>query len=354
MKVAIVGLPQSGKSTLFSAVTGSAVDPYAQPDVHRAVVQVPDPRLQKLAELFKPKKVIHATIEFLDVPGYSLDDAKGRDDWRRALPAVRQAELLVVVVRGFVDETVPAVRDRIDPEADFAAMWDELIFADLDTVTTRVERLEKSLKKPTKTHEAEKRELGLLKRCCEALENEIPLASVITTDEDRRGVSSFAFLTQKPLICVRNVSDDQAGLAEGLSVDHVEASLALSASIEAEIAVLEQEDRADFLADLGLEVPARDRLIQESYAACGLISFLTTGSDEVRAWTIRKGATAVDAAGKVHTDLAHGFIRAETVAYDDLVAHAGLKGAKAAGKVRAEGRGYVVADGDVLNILSSA
>ncbi len=354
MKVMFVGLPKSGKSTLYAAVTGKAVDPYAPPEVHQAVVKVPDERLTHLTALCKPKKTIEATIEFYDVPGCSPEDAHGREDWRKFLPIARQAELLVVVVRDFANDAVPAHKDRVDAAADFTAMWDELIFADLDTVTTRVEKLEASLKKPTKTHDAEKRELALLSRCRDALESETPLSSVLTTDDERKLVSSFAFMTQKPIVCVRNVSDDEAGTAEGLPADHVEASLALSASIEAEIAQLEPEDRQLFLDDLGLATPARDRLIQTCYTACGLISFLTMGPDECRAWTIRKGSTAVEAAGKIHTDLAHGFIRGETVAYDDLVANTDMKGAKAAGKVRAEGRSYVVQDGDILNILSSA
>lgn len=353
MKVMIVGLPKSGKSTLFSAVTGIPVDPYAAPEAHHAVVQVPDHRLAYLAELIRPKKVAQATLEFWDVPGSALDDPKGVEEWRRQLPTVRLADLVVVVVRDFVDEAVPAYRDRIDAEADFSAVWEELIFADLDTVTTRVERIEKALKKPTKSHEQEKHELALLTRCREALENESPLSSVITTEEEHRLVSSFAFLTEKPLVCVRNVSDEQAADAVGLPVEHVKASIALSASIEAEIAMLDSADRPAFLADLGIEAPARDRLIHTCYAAGGLITFLTQNPEEVHAWAIRKGATAVEAAAKVHTDFARGFIRAETVAYDDLVACKDMKGAKAAGKVRKEGKSYVVQDGDILNILYS-
>ena len=353
MKVMIVGLPMSGKSTLFSAVTGIAIDPYAAPEAHHAITHVPDHRLAYLAELIHPKKVAEATIELWDVPGCSLDDPKGIEEWRRHLPTVRLADLVVVVVRDFANAAIPAYRDRIDPVADFEAVWEELIFADLDTVTTRVERLEKSLKKPTRSHEEEERELALLTRCREALENESPLSSVITTEEEHRLVSSFAFLTEKPLVCVRNVSDDQAATAEGLVLEHVEASIALSASIEAEIAMLDPEDRPAFLADLGLEAPAHDRLIHTCYAAGGLISFLTMNPEEVHAWAIRKGSTAVEAAAKVHTDFARGFIRAETVAFDDLVAHKDMKGAKAAGKVRKEGKSYVVQDGDILNILYS-
>jgi hypothetical protein len=242
----------------------------------------------------------------------------------------------------------------VDGRGDFEAVWDEIIFADLDAVTTRVERIEAQLKKPTKTHDTEKRELALLERCREALESGLPLSSVVNADEDRRQVSSFAFLTEKPLICVRNVSDELAPTAEALAIDHVTGGVALSASIEAEIAMLDPDDRPSFLADFGLATPAHDRLVELCYKACGLISFITVGADEVRAWTVSKGANAVEAAGKIHTDIARGFIRAETVAYDDLVAHQDMKGARAAGKVRKEGKSYIVQDGDIINILSSA
>lgn len=353
MKAAFIGLPQSGKSTLFSAVTGVAVDPYAPPKPQPAVVHVSDPRLAYLVKLCNPKKVTEVAIELVDVPGCCLDDARGRDDWRRLLPVVREADLLVVVVRDFENPAVPSFRDRVDADADFMAMWEELMFADLEGVTTRVERLEAALKKPTKTHEAEKRELALLTRCGEALESGKPLSSVITTDDDRRQLSSFAFLTEKPLVALRNVSDDRAGTAGTWEVPHVEDTITLSASIEAEIAMLDPQDRPAFLTDLGLETPARDRVLQICYRAAGLISFLTIGSDEVRAWTIPKGSTAVEAAAKVHTDFARGFIRAETVSYDDLVAHKDMKGAKAAGRVRKEGKGYIVQDGDIIEILAN-
>ncbi len=353
MKAAFIGLPQSGKSTVFSAVTGLTVDPFAQPEPRSGVVHVPDPRLAYLTKLYNPKKVVEATIEFIDVPGCSLDDANGQESWRRLLPVVRQADLLVVVVRAFENASVPAYRNRIDAEADFSAMWDEIIFADLDTVTTRIERLGKALKKPTKTHDQEKREHALLIKCLEALESGRPLADALSSEDDRRQLSSFGFLTEIPVLCVVNVSDDQADANVSLDLPHVETCVSLSASIEAEIALLDESDRAAFLEDLGIDAPARDRLIRECYRACGLISFLTMGADEVRAWPVKYGSSAVQAAGKIHTDIARGFIRAETVAYDDLVSCKDMKGAKAAGKVRKEGKSYLVADGDILNILAS-
>ncbi len=354
MKAAIIGLPQSGKSTVFAAVTGVPVNPHAAPEPHPAIVSVPDPRLAYLVGLCKPKKITHAIIEFIDVPGCSLQDAKGREDWRRFLPLIRQADGLVVVVRGFENDSVPKYRNRVDARADFEEMWDELIFADLELVTTRIDRLEKSLKKPSKTHDQEKRELVLLTRCQQALESRQPLAAVIVTEEDRRHVASYAFLTEKPLVGVPNVSEGQAADASKWDVPHLTGSVTLCASLESEIAALDPVDRPAFLKELGIEKPARDRLIQSCYSACGLQSFLTMGPEEVRAWTIPKGATAVEAAAKIHTDIARGFIRAETVGYEDLFAHKDMKGAKAAGKVRKEGKSYVVKDGDVLYILANA
>ena len=180
------------------------------------------------------------------------------------------------------------------------------------------------------------------------------MSSVIESEDDKKAVSSFGFLTQKPVICVRNVSDDAASSAEPLQLDHVASSLALSASIEAELTQLDADDRSEFMAELGIDAPARDLLIRNCYESCGLISFLTMGPDEVRAWPVRRDSSAVEAAGKIHSDIAKGFIRAETVSYDDLIENQDLKGARAAGKVRKEGKTYVVQDGDILNILTSA
>jgi hypothetical protein len=257
-------------------------------------------------------------------------------------------------VRDFENPAVPAYRDRIHAQADFDEVWSELVFSDLETVANRIEKLEKSLKKPTASHEAEKHEMALLARCREALEAERPLASALQSEQDRQVLASFAFLTEKPILTVRNVSDDKASSAEPLRAAHAVDNIVLSASIEAEIAQLEPEDRVAFMAELGLTESARDRLIRTCYHALGLISFLTMGPEEVRAWTIKKGSTAQEAAGKIHTDLARGFIRAETVAFDDLVAHTDMKGVKAAGKLRKEGKSYVVQDGDVMLILANA
>ena len=351
MKAALIGMPQSGKSTVFSAVTGLAVPPEGLAREHVGVVHVPEPRLRFLADLYRVKKAVEPTMEFVDVPGSSLADAHGREEFRKHLPAIRQAEVLVAVVRDFEDPNVPAYRDRVDPAADLAELGDEFLFADLEAVTTRLEKVEKALSRPTKTHDQEKREQALLARCRDGLENEQPISAIIHTPEEARMVSSFALLTEKPLVVVYNVPDDRAGLAPPEAPPHARAAVNISAKTEAEIAQLDPQDRSAFLADLKLEATACDRLIKVCFEALGLIVFLTAvGKEEVRAWAIERGATALEAAGKVHSDMARGFIRAETVAFDDLVEAGDVQAAKAAGKVRQEGKTYVVQDGDVITV----
>jgi GTP-binding protein YchF len=350
MKAALIGLPLSGKTTLFTAVTGLKAGPGDPLQERRAAVAVPDDRLGFLAKLYNPKKVTPATIEFVDFPGFSLADAHGQEELRRHLPAIRQCDMLVLVVRDFHNPAVPPYRNRVDRSADLAELRDELIFADLDTVAKRLEKLEKSLKKPSKTHEQEKRELALLTSCREALEASRPLSTVINHADDARLLASFAFLTEKKAIVVYNVDDTRAAEPEQQAPEHFHSAVALCADLEAQINDLDPADRPAFLAEMGIAEPARNRLIRDCYAAMDHISFLTMGPDEVRAWPIQRGTTAVDAAGKIHSDLARGFIRAETVAYADLVAAGDFKNAKAAGKVRQEGKAYVVQDGDILNI----
>lgn len=348
MRAAIFGLPQSGKSTLYAAVTGQPIDPGEMPHEHISVVSVPDERVDSLSTLYKPKKTTYATIEFLDVPGFSLTDQHGIDEFKRHLPAIRQADLLVGVVRDFENSAVPCYRNRLDSQADVNELWQEFVYADLEAVTNRIERLEKSLKKPTKTHEAEKREMHIMGKYREALENEQPLSSVITSEEDKKTLSSFAFLTNKPWIVVYNVDEDQAATTQPEIPDHAQTALALCAETEAEIAQLNEADRPTFLEDLGVSEPAQNRLLRACYDAMGLIAFFTVGDDEVRAWPIKQGTAAREAAGKVHTDIARGFIRAETVSYEDFHTAGDMRSAKAEGKVRQEGKTYVVQDGDLI------
>jgi GTP-binding protein YchF len=350
MRIALIGPPQSGKSTLFAAVAeagGSHVD-LSRPDrPHLAVVKVPDERLVWLKEHYQKEKAISAELEFLDLPGFDLSDEPGRHHARSNWPEMRNSGMLVLVVRSFQSETVPAYRNRVDPAADVEELLPELLFADLDQVTARIDKLKAALKKPTGGHKEDEQELELMQRLCETLETEKPIADAVKSETEAKMIRSFAFLSQKPALIVRNCSEDEVtGSAERMSGLEC---MRLSAAIEEEIAQLDPGDRGAFLADLGVETPARDRLIRACYRALSLISFLTIGRDECRAWTIPAGTDAVSAAGAIHSDMARGFIRAETVSFDDLHTAGDMKAAKAEGKVRLEGKSYVVQDGDVIN-----
>ena len=350
MKVALVGPPQSGKSTLFAAMAeagGSHIDLHRPDQPHLAVVKVPDERVLALAEIYKPRKVTLAELEFLDLPGFDLHDEAGRQRAKAHWPAMRQSDMLVLVVREFGSQTVAQYRQRIDPASDVGELLGEMLFADLDQVSARIDRIEAALKKPTPKKDEQARELDLMTRLKDALESEKPIASAINSDAEGKLLRSFGFLSQKPALAVVNADEDKAQLSAeplcGL------ASLRLSAKIEEEIAQLPPAERKEFLADMGLAASARDRMVQACYQRLSLVSFLTTGEDECRAWTIPAGTDAVTAAGQIHTDIARGFIRAETVSYDDFKAHGDMKGAKAAGRVRLEGKNYIVQDGDIIN-----
>lgn len=350
MRVALVGPASSGKSALFAAVAqagGSHVD-LSRPDrPHLAVVKVPDDRLTWLARQHEPKKVVPAELEFLDVPGFDLTDAAGRNRAQAHWTAMRQSDMLVFVVRAFASDVVPAYRGRVDPAADVAELIDEMIFADLEQVTNRVTKLAAAMRKPTGKHDEQKRELELMQRLARTLEDERPISQAVQTETEDKLIRSFAFLSQKPVLVMLNCSEDaadQAGPEEVAGCPCIQ----LSARIEQELAELPPAERAEFLADLGLAAAARDRLINACYRALKLVSFLTVGPEECRAWSVRLGTPAIEAAGEVHSDMARGFIRAETVAYDDLHACGDMKAAKAAGKVRLEGKTYPVQDGDVI------
>ncbi len=350
MRVALIGPPYSGKTTLFQAVAeagGSEVHVERGDQPHLAVVKVPEPRLEYLTSLHEPKKVVPAELEFLDLPGMDLTDEAGRTRARQHGPAMRQSDMLVMVLRGFADPAVPAYRGRVDAATDAEDLLGELLFADLDQVAARIERLEGLLAKPA-NRDAHERELTLMRRLREALEKEEPIRSAVHTDEEAKAVRSFAFLSSMPHMVVLNCDEDKAGASVEPIGDVT--TLALSAKIEEELAQLDADDRAEFMAELGLSAPARDRLIRACYEKLGLISMFTVGPDECRAWTLPAGTDAVTAAGEIHSDIARGFIRAETMHYDDLQAAGGEeKSVKAAGKLRLEGKQYVVQDGDIIN-----
>ena len=348
MKVALIGLPQSGKTTLFAAVTGQPSDPAQMGQEHAAVVKVPDPRLQVLADLHGLDRTVQATLDFVDFPGSSLETPHGQAEFRRHVANMRTCDALVAVLRAFESDAAPPYRDRVDPAEDLEELRAELVFADLEVATGRIDRLRKQVTKPTPTQDHDKKELALLERCAEALENDRTISGLLQVEEERQMVRNFAFLTQRPLVVALNVNETDLDKPPSLQCDDAAEVLSLSAEIEAEIAQLDPADRPAFLADLGVAEPALESLVHACYGALGLISFLTVGKDEVRAWAIPAETPAIEAAGKVHTDIARGFIRAETIPYDDLADAGDMKTAKAAGKVRLEGKSYIVQDGDVI------
>jgi GTP-binding protein YchF len=352
MRVALVGPPQSGKSVLFAAIAesgGSHVDLSRADQPHLAVVKVPDERLTWLSQLYKPEKTTPAELEFLDLPGMDLHDEAGRKRAKEHWAAMRQADMLVFVLRNFNSPTVAAYRDRVEPQSDLQELLAEMLFADLDQVSARMEKLETALKKPSPKRDEQVRELDLMTRLKNALESEKPLSETITDPTEEKLVRGFGFLSQKPSLVVLNVDESQLEQTSGAEKFGPLACVALSAKIEEEIAQLPPADRVEFMADLGLKASARDRLIRACYSSLRLVSFLTAGEDECRAWTIPAGTDAVTAAAEIHSDIARGFIRAETVSYDDLFAAGDMKGVKAAGKTRLEGKTYIVRDGDIIN-----
>ena len=314
---------------------------------HLAVVKVPDERLVWLGQLYKPKKVTPAELELLDLPGLDFSDESGRSRATSHRPALEQSDALLFVLRAFENTSVAPYRGRIKPEEDLEELQSEMLLADLDRLSARVEKLTAAIKKPTPQRDEQQRELKLMTRLLEALESEQPLREAVKTPAEEKSLRSFGLLSLKPALTVINCDEDQASS----EMDDLGGlpTLGLSARIEEEIAQLPAEQRKEFLADLGVEDLACDRLIRAAYQKMDLVSFLTVGEDECRAWTIPAGTGAQIAAGKIHSDIARGFIRAEVVAYDDFREAGDFKGAKAAGKVRLEGKEYIVADGDIIN-----
>jgi GTP-binding protein YchF len=351
MKAALIGLLQSGKSTLLAGLCRKAIPAAGAMTIEEAIVPVPDERFDWLAEYSKPKKTTHATIDCLDVPGFNFTDDHGRAAARRLITQIRTVDLLVLVVRAFENPASPPYRTTVNPARDLAELQTELLLADLELVTTRVEKLEKQVHKPTKTQPQDKAELALQKKLQEAIESEKPISSAIETDAERDMIKSLGFLTLRPSAVAVNVGENQVGEKFDFAgrVDSSVPVVSICAKLEYELAQLDAGSRAEFMADLGIAEPAASKFVESCYSAMGLISFLTIGSDELRAWPIKKGTTAHDAAGKVHTDIKRGFIRAETFSFDQIKELGSEKALKAAGKIRLEGKDYIVQDGDIIN-----
>ena len=346
MRVGIIGLARSGKTTVFNALTGAhaAVGAYGSRDANVAVIKVPDARVDRLSEIHKPKKKTYAEIEFLDIaPNEAADQDKALDS--AALTVLKNADALVHVVRAFKNDAVTHPMNRVDPVRDVRALEEELQLVDLIIIERRVERLEKEHRRD--------REYELMLRLKAQLEGGQPLRTMEFDAHDAGLLRSYTFLSQKPLMVLGNYGDESIGKDDPAGLDATAQALGLShidlcGAMEMEVTQLAEEDRPAFREELGLGEESRTRFIQAAYDMLGLMSFLTAGEPEVRAWTIRKGTKAVDAAGVIHSDIQRGFIRAETVAYTDFIEAGNMAKAKEKGKVRLEGKEYIVQDGDIL------
>ena len=356
MKVAIIGLANSGKTTIFNALTGLNVETTIYPTItaepHIGVVKVPDGRIERLSEIYSPKKTTYATVEYIDYIGLTKGDIEQN---KKVFDLIKDADAIVHVIRGFTDETIIHPLGQPDPKRDAETVELEMIFGDLELIDKRLERMEQGSKRGKKPDEAEKK---LLLKCKENLESEIPLRDLEFSEDEQKAMKHLQFMSIKPEVIVLNVAESgiaseetgkiTAELAEKLKSDQI-AVLNLCGKIEMEIAQLTPEEAGIFLDDLGISEPALNRLIRVSYELLGLISFLTAGEDEVRAWTIKRGLNAQKAAGKIHSDIERGFIRAELVSYDDFIACGGMAGAREKGLLRLEGKNYEVKDGDIIN-----
>jgi len=355
VKICLVGLPLSGKTTLFSALTGLAPeDAAAKGPEPVAVVKVPDDRVERLTRVFKPKKKTSATIEFTELAGISTGESRKTGFSEQFLGKLRMADALLLVVRGFSDPAVPHPLESTDPVRDLRAVETEFLLADLAVIEGRIERLEKQI--AAKKNDRDIRESAVLHICKTQLEEERPLRLYAFKPDEEILIRGYRFLSQKTLIVAVNLDEnDIRREAEILSTfqrwndQPNTAVIGLSAKIEMELLQLSEEDVRSFLGDYGIESPARARLIATTYRLMGLLSFFTVGADEVKAWTIRDGTKAVQAAGVIHSDIERGFIRAEVVSYDDFVLRDSLPECRTNGTLRLEGKDYPVQDGEIIN-----
>ncbi len=347
METGLIGLPLSGKTTIFNALTGKgvSVSGYSggKKETNIAQINVPDSRVDALSKIFKPKKTIYAAVTFKDL-NVEFTDQGGVIP--SSIADIRNLTAVVIVVRAFINENIPHPSGKIDPAADLKKMLDSLIYSDYEMIEKRKQRLEKEAKKAS-------REYALLDSMSEKLLSGSLIGLDFLSDDDLKLFTGFSFITSKPVIVIINRGEknaDESGV-EAMLKDYAVTLFPLRGDLEAEISLLPAEDQKDFLLDMGISLPAMDRFLQYIYKTLNLISFLTVGEDEVRAWSIPDGFNAQRAAGRIHTDLERGFIRAEVVLFDDLLAAGSLPEAKKNGKLRLEGKDYIVKDGDVINIL---
>ena len=357
-KCGIVGLPNVGKSTLFNALTESAAAqaanyPFCTIEPNVGDVPVPDPRLVKLSEIAGSAQTIPTRLTFVDIAGLVRGASKGEGLGNQFLAHIREVDAIAYVLRCFEDSDVVHVDGKVDPIADAETIETELMLADLESLERRVPALEKKIRGQDK--EA-KETLALLERALITLREGKPARFAIVDDDDRKAFHSLGLLTSKPILYVCNVDEGSAATGNALSAEVQKRAenegagcVVISAKIESELVELDAEERRSYLADLGLEEPGLNRLIQEGYKLLDLLTYFTVGPKEARAWTVERGTRAPQAAGVIHTDFEKGFIRAETIAYDDYVGLGGEAGARDAGKLRLEGKEYVVKDGDVLH-----
>lgn len=357
MKIGLAGLPMSGKTTVFNMASGCNAETrdylVQSEDINTGVIKVPDERVEKLTQIYKPRKKVYSTIEFTDIPGISNKDKKAAT---KTLSHIRNCDAVMLVVRLFEDKATMHINNRIDPASDLEELIVEFICSDLEVTGNRIQKLHKDMKVVKKAEQV--KELELLEKISQHLEEGRLMSELELNSAEMADIKGFRFLTLKPLLLIGNCSDDQyklkqedpltAKLFEVASEKGLNPFL-ISAKTEHEISLLSDEEQSMFLEEYGIKTSAKDRLINMAYSVLNYISFLTVGEDEVRAWPLQSGTTAHKAAGKIHSDIERGFIRAEVTAYDDFMEKGSMNAVKSAGLSRLEGKDYIVKDGDIIN-----